>query len=291
VSEALIFCRFAHFASTMALFGATAFLGFLAPSRLVGRLDRTIRTLGVTMAIFAVATAVAWLLLEAGEMGEGWGDVLDPGVVASVLSGTAFGRVWIGRLALGAVLAGLVILAPTRRRAAAILSGLFLATLGLIDHASMREGAMGVLERLNQAAHLTCGGFWVGSLPPLLFSLPCLRDAAVRREAGVALRRFSRLGHFAVAGIFVTGAVNTTIILGRLPIDLASPYQLLLDVKIAVVVAMTAIALFNRYLLVPRLAISPESSLRALVETTIVEIVLGGAVLALVSAFATFEPR
>ena len=291
MSEALIFCRFAHFASAMALFGAMAFLAFLAPRRLAARLDRPVGSLGVAAAICAAATAVAWLLLEAAEMGEGWRDAYNPDVVASVLVDTAFGRIWTGRLALGAALAGLVILAPARRSAAAILSGLFLASLGLVDHASMREGALGAFERLNQAAHLTCGGFWIGSLPPLLFALGHLKDAAVKSEAGLALRRFSRLGHFAVAGVFATGIVNTAIILGQPPIDLASPYQLLLDIKIALVVAMTALALFNRYVLVPRFAVSPDASLRALVGTSIVEIALGGAVLALVSAFATFEPR
>ena len=291
MSEALIVCRFAHFATAMALFGATTFCAFLAPQRLAAWLDRWVGSLALVVASLAVATAAGWLLLEAAAMGEGWSDALNPPVIASVLIETAFGHVWIGRLALGLALVGVVLLAPAQRAIAAILSGLFLASLGLVDHAAMREGAIGVLECANQAMHLLCGGFWLGSLPPLLMCLPLLKDSAVKGEAALALRRFSSIGHFAVAGVLATGLVNTLVILRRLPTDFASPYQFLLAIKVALVATMVAIAIINRYVLVPRLPAAPRSSVRSLAGLSLIEIVLGATVLALVSAFATFEPQ
>ena len=59
--------------------------------------------------------------------------------------------------------------------------------------------------------------------------------------------------------------------------------------KILTVTAMVMLALYNRYRLVPRPSLGPIAAL-ALKRNTVIEIVLGGAVLALVSAFATFEP-
>ena len=70
----------------------------------------------------------------------------------------------------------------------------------------------------------------------------------------MALRRFSAVGHGAVAVVIVTGIVNTGLILGHWPSDWNSPYQALLMIKIALVIAMALLALLNRYAVVPRLA-------------------------------------
>ena len=291
MTEALIICRFVHFVSTMSLFGASIFLALLAPPGLAMNLDRSIRRIAVIALSAAAVTLVVWLLLEGGEMGGGWADAVDPDVLFSVLSDTAFGHIWLTRILLALALLALAVWRrPTPRLLPAILSGLFLASLGLVGHASMREGALGVLERANQALHLTAAGLWLGALAPLLLSLRRLRDANLRNDAAVALRRFSGFGHFAVAAVLITGLVNTGMILGRLPTSLSSPYQATLAVKIAVVAAMVLLALYNRYRLVPLLANAPGGALSALSHNTMVEMLLGAAVLALVSAFATFEP-
>jgi putative copper export protein len=52
---------------------------------------------------------------------------------------------------------------------------------------------------------------------------------------------------------------------------------------------MMTIALVNRYVTVPRLFKGP-AAFRGLVAGTIAEIVIGATVIALVSAFATFDP-
>ncbi len=87
-----------------------------------------------------------------------------------------------------------------------------------------------------------------------------------------------------------TGVVNTALTLGAWPTDPSSPYQRLLAGKIAIVGAMIAIALFNRYVLAPRITTESRAALRALAIACLVEVALGLVALALVSVFAILAP-
>jgi copper resistance protein D len=291
LSVALILIRFAHFASAMALFGASVFLAVLAPPRLRPALAQPVGRLMQSAALIAAASAVLWLIVESGEMGGDWADAIDPETISSVLLETAFGYVWRAHivLAFALVLAALW-RSPQPPALIAPLAAVFLASLGFVGHAAMREGAIGLAARGNQALHLLAGGFWLGALPPLLLCLARYGDAGRGRDVATALRRFSGLGHVAVAVVLATGLVNTYLMLGRWPTDFSSPYQACLATKIALVAVMTLLALYNRYRLVPRLAPAPEANLAPLRRNTVAELALGGAVLALVSAFATFAP-
>ena len=53
---------------------------------------------------------------------------------------------------------------------------------------------------------------------------------------------------------------------------------------------MTALALANRYILVPRLARGPVQTIRALRRATLVEIALGVAVIGCVGLFGLLDP-
>jgi putative copper resistance protein D len=290
LTAALIAVRFAHFASVMLLFGASAFLAVLAPPGLRAALQPSIGRIITGASFAAAATAVFWLQLQGGAFTEDWGEAIDPNLLSAVLFDTAFGRVWQARL----VIALCLVLLPFWRGRkppwlVPALAGLFLASLGLVGHAAMRSGVHGLYDRANQALHLLAGGFWLGALPPLLLCLRGLHDKALKAEATIALERFSGVGHVAVAAVLATGFVNVSMILGQWPTDFSSPYQTYLAAKILTVAAMVMLALYNRYRLVPRLALDPNAAL-ALKRNTVTEIVLGGAVLVLVSAFATFEP-
>lgn len=65
------------------------------------------------------------------------------------------------------------------------------------------------------------------------------------------MMRFSRVGHYAVAGVLLTGTINSLLILG-VHIPWQAGYVQLLLFKCALVALMVAIALANRYFLVPR---------------------------------------
>ena len=104
------------------------------------------------------------------------------------------------------------------------------------------------------------------------------------------MKRFSFYGHFIVAAIVATGVVNIALTSHRLPLPPTTPYRALLDVKIGLVATMILLAVFNRYVLTPRLK-SDAGALAALRLTSATEVALGTAVVALVSVFALLDPR
>jgi copper resistance protein D len=275
----------------MLLFGASAFTWALVPAGLARELTGPLRRMTAAAIIAAAATAFAWLALEAGQMSEGWGDVVNPATLSAISFETAFGRVWLWRLALALALVAALAMDRHDRLAFIVpVSALLLASLGLVGHATIQPGLIGALHRANHSIHLLSAGAWLGGLAPLILCLRRYGDARLRAEVGAALRRYSGLGHFAVALVVLTGVVNIALTLGAWPIDFSTPYRALLLVKIALVAAMIAMALFNRYVLTPRIRNEPDAVLRALTINSVVEIALGMAVLALVSAFAILEP-
>ena len=281
----LIACRFAHFSAAMLLFGLSAFGSVVVPRALADRYAGVTRWISAFLALVLVATGLGWFALEAGEAGNGWADATNPAMWAALASGTEFGTIWVWHIAISVVLLVAVVL-PREMRGTALLTGsaALLASLGLVGHAAMQQGAIGWLHRASHALHLLGAGFWVGALAPLLVCLLALRVPERRADATLALSRFSGLGHIAVAVTSLTGIINTGLTLGGWPVDFRSPYQLLLAVKIGLVAIMLSIALLNRYVLTPRLAV------RGLIIGTSAELLLGAAIIALVSAFATYDP-
>ena len=87
-------------------------------------------------------------------MADDWSAATDPSVVEAVLTDTAFGRAWIAHLVLAAALVVATVVASRGRwTAIAVLSGLMLASLGLVGHAAMQTGLAGVAHRTNHALH------------------------------------------------------------------------------------------------------------------------------------------
>ncbi len=288
---ALAICRFLHDGAAMALWGAFAFLWALVPSNLADGVGRGLSMPRTVAIVVAVATTGAALPIEAAAIGNGWPDALDPATVRAVLFETSVGPALMAQ-GVAALLLAATLGAPSRMRngGTAVASGLLLATLALTGHAAMHEGGLGVAHRLNDAIHLLAGGAWLGALMALPPLLRALDDRSVSRDAGVALRRFSSAGHWAVAVVILTGVLNTLLVLGRWPTDFLSPYQAMLAAKVALVAIMTTLAIVNRYVLVPRMTRSRDDAIRALRRATKAEIALGIAVVGLVSAFGLLEP-
>ena len=85
---------------------------------------------------------------------------------------------------------------------------------------------------------------------------------------------FSFWGQFIVAAIVLTGVVNIALTSGHPPIPPTTPYRALLVAKIIIVAIMIALALFNRFVLAPRLKTS-ANALATLRATSAAEIALG----------------
>ena len=153
----------------------------------------------------------------------------------------------------------------------------------------MQTGAEGVLHRANHAVHLVATGAWIGGLIPFAMCLAAYERGNLPREAVRAMTRFSFWGQFIVAAIVLTGAVNIALTSRRPPIPPDTPYRALLDAKIGVVAIMISLAVFNRYVLAPRLK-PGASALAVLRATSAIEVALGVVAVALVSVFALLDP-
>jgi putative copper resistance protein D len=104
------------------------------------------------------------------------------------------------------------------------------------------------------------------------------------------MMRFSTTGHFAVALLILTGIANIAMTSGAPPFPPSTPYRALLLVKILLVAIMVGIALFNRYILAPRLG--REDSAQAILRATCLgELALGAIVVGLVSVFGLLDPH
>lgn len=274
----------------MLAFGSSAYLRLYAPGELRRTLAPTIRRLAIAASLIVLATAVLWLAREAASMAEDPGAALDPGTIGAVLADTAFGRAWILHLVLAVAFVAATVFAPRDAwTTMAVLSGLVLASLGLVGHAAMQAGVEGALHRANHAAHLLAAGAWIGGLIPFVMCLHVYARDVLRRDAVDAMMRFSFWGHFVVAALVATGVVNIALTSGRAPLPPSTPYRALIDLKIVVVAAMIGLAIVNRYVLVPRLKASPDA-LAGLRAISLANVALGTVVVALVSVFALLDP-
>jgi putative copper resistance protein D len=112
------------------------------------------------------------------------------------------------------------------------------------------------------------------------------------------MRRFSNLGVIGVAVLFVSGLINTWFLTNHFHGLIGTPYGLLLQIKIALFLAMLCLAALNRLRLLPRLTQTEGSrpqpgnilTLRQLRRNTTLEIVLGLAVLYIVGLLGVTPP-
>lgn len=290
MATALILARALHFAVAMLLWGAAILrLGAFAPPARRATAALAV-TVGPALAAVNLLAAFIWLFATAASVGNSAADAFNPAVIAPLLRQTHFGHVWLIHLSLAVVL--LLAARQDRPGLLALLAGVNLASLGLIGHAILPGGAMGLLHQALSALHLLATGYWLGGL---VIVLPCLRAMSrpgQAEAAGDILRSFSRYGHLAVALVFATGLAKTLLIAtARGPIHPAPEYMALLAVKALAVTAMLCLALMNRYRFVPRLATTARATaLRDLQRGTVAELLLAAAVLILVSTFAQWSP-
>ncbi|HTZ67190.1 MAG TPA: copper homeostasis membrane protein CopD, partial [Roseiarcus sp.] len=240
--------------------------------------------------LVALLTAIVWLQLESASMADDSGAALDASAIGAVLADTEFGHAWAAHLVLAAALVLVVAFGPrTRWAATGATSAALLASLGLVGHAAMQTGAEGALHRANHAVHLLTTGAWIGGLVPFAMCLRAYEREDLRKDAVTAMTRFSFWGQLIVAAVVLTGVVNIALTSGRPPIPPTTPYRALLVTKIIIVGIMILAALFNRFVLAPRLTAS-AGALAALRATSAAEIALGSLVVALVSVFALLDP-
>ncbi|WP_457808770.1 copper homeostasis membrane protein CopD [Kushneria sp. EE4] len=289
-ATALLAGRLVFNVAALLLWGGSACLLLINDQALRELLWQRLRPWGAGASILAGLATLAALPTLTASIGGGWEDALDRHMLMLVATKTVVGSAWIWQLASTVTLA-VVLIVPAHQRPASvgIASALMLATLTVSGHTAMHDGAVGILHRLNDWCHLLTGGFWLGALAPVVLLLGQLSQPSMRPAAIQALIRFSSVGHLAVAGVVLTGIMNTWLLVGALPLDGDVLYQRALWLKVALVGLLIMMAVFNRYRLVPRLS-RDAGALFLLRRVSMVEIAVLLGVVALVAWFGTLPP-
>jgi copper transport protein len=170
-------------------------------------------------------------------------------------------------LALATLLAGFLALVLPNRLAARSAALLGIAGIGLTFVASGHATTMATSITVPSVfLHAICVALWVGALFPLTL--------AVRAGDRVALQRFSRFIPAPLLILIATGVALALVGFDRFDAFWTTDYGLVLAAKLAAVLAMLALAALNRYLLVPRLAVTGEQRLVTVIATEFVLAVL-----------------
>jgi copper resistance protein D len=316
VANPLILVRDIHLASTVIVAGIIFFDLFIASP-----LWRTMRPISTTQSRFqsstekalwlglvlSISSALAWLGLLSMRIGhKSFGGAIADGTVWLVLSQTQFGIAWQLRLLFGVLLAACLLLRSksdsSLTNGLTILAGLcvgaYLGSLAFAGHGAEGLGGEQNVHLVADFLHLIAAGLWLGSLIPLALLLVYLcrfrEDGWVSVAAGVG-SRFSTLGILAVGILLASGTINAALLLGEMRSLIETEYGRLLLLKILLFVAMAGLAVVNRQCLLPRLSDragpdNAENAVRKLVQSALIEIALGLAIICIVGLLGIMPP-
>lgn len=307
MDDLLVAARGVHFVATATVTGVALFQYLIAgPAFRTGRaepatvnayLERLRAILPIALAL-AVLSGGAWFIALAMAIGGGGlPAVVSHETVWLLLTKTQFGHVWLARLALAALLLGVLELQKGRPSGfqweglSAVLAVCLMGSLAGAGHAAATPGVAGDVHLVADILHLVAAGGWLGGLLPLWLLLR-LGTRHVNRSLDLTVQtatyRFSTLGLLTVGTLLATGLVNTWMLVGSPAALFETDYGRLLLLKIALFAAMVAVAGVNRFRLTPRL---PENEpMRRLGRNALVEIGLGLAIIAIVSLLGVLPP-
>ncbi|MFF7709156.1 copper homeostasis membrane protein CopD [Pseudomonas sp. NPDC007930] len=238
----LVLFRLVHFISLMTLFGVALFRPLLIEARGLPPLRRLMDPFLCMVALFALLSGFGWLLATSAQMAGGWPAGIQPATLRTVLFGTFFGHVFGVHLVLCLVQLVYWRIPGWRSHTPALALGtLALGTLAPVGHSAMFSGLGGGLMVLNQLAHLLATGAWIGALVVII----CAKFKPQLIEFNEVAKRFSPYGTPLVGVILLTGVVNVRVLTGQF-LPSGSPFATVLAVKAVLVLAMLALALYNR---------------------------------------------
>jgi len=258
----------------LAAFGALLFPATIAPLPVPPGL----RTIGWACLAAGLVLTLCWAAIDGTAIG---GSISELPLVAT---DTQFGHVILLRLGLLALAA--LALAFAWARMAAVLAGLAAVSVAGQAHAlAMYEGPSWLL--LSESLHLLAAGAWLGSLVPLL---AYVRSATPER-AGLASRRFARLGTMCVIAIVGTALFQASVLVGSVAGLVGTAYGLLALTKTALLAVLLGIAARNRFRLTPALAgAAPERTKQVLVRSIALETSAGLLVVLVAGLLGSLAP-
>jgi copper resistance protein D len=228
----------------------------------------------------------------------------------SLLVSTQYGRVWIIRLALMALL-GCILWWRDQDRDAKDWWALRLEVTGLavsilvaqawMGHSAAGEGITLLYQVIVDGLHLLASGVWLGGLPLLALLLAWMQrsdDPGAKQIAAEATKRFSTLGLASMSLLILSGLANAWELVGTIPALVGTTYGRLLLLKVGLLLPLLALAAFNLFRDKPHLlravaepeAMDTRPTLRRLRRNILGELVLGGFILLLVGALGVMPP-
>jgi putative copper resistance protein D len=238
--------------------------------------------------VLTLVSAWAVLAMMTAGMAGSLGGAFDLSFLATAITDTQFGRVWIVRILLAIVILGVIVKPrPVRDRSLLVLSGLLLASIALTGHSALPGGVPGILHQLADAVHLLAAGWWIGGLLALV-----LTARALGHEAHHVLERFSGVGFGAVAAIVLTGLFKSAILVASLQGADSTAYGWTLLFKVALVVVMGLLALSNNFWITRGLKGGQHQALwlGRLQRSVTLEFLIGLGVLAVAGALGAMSP-
>lgn len=302
VEAALVTFRFLQFGAASILCGSALFLLLFVPGPALAAWHLQRLLLPVAAVILALASA-GGLLVQTAILAGSIDEALKLPNLALVIGTMDLGKAAVVRMSAG--LAAFLCLAvpriPVRIRwvVAAVFGAIATVSFAWSGHGAATDGSGHALHLAADFSHALAAGFWIGALVVFALLVSSVRgDPAKVGTLHQVLARFSGVGTWLVAIIFLTGAVNTWFLAGSdVSAILTSPYGRLLALKLGAFSGMLLLAAAHRWWLVPALAgmhsgfAGPgEAQLRRLKLSITAELSLGLVVLTIVSWLGTLEP-
>lgn len=306
IDVGLIVSRFLHYFFVTMLAGVSMFPLYAYAAAEPIRLLRSRQTILLAAAVGALLSGLLWFLFSVANMSDALAGAIDPEIVWTVVQDTGFGHVWIARLILSIITVGLIWnrfgseFGPGRDLTTPVLAAVLLVSLAGVGHSQIDDGLASIVPVVSDAAHLLAAGAWLGGLVPLGYLLMLHRretGLVQKGELNEILLRFSGMGYVAVATLTGSGLINTWFLIGNVSGLFATPYGQLLIVKLVLFAGMLALAVLNRFWLVPSLTegreddrVGSTASTGTLRNHVLSEQFLGLMVLLVVSVLGTMRP-
>jgi copper resistance protein D len=275
--------RAAHYASLMGVFGAGTLLA--RASTVSGMRWRGPITVA---AIIALVSTILNATFVGGEMMGNLRAGFDPSVFVTMAGQTLYGHIFLARLVL---LTALCVLCAVNAANAvkAATAGFALALIALTSHAAAAGPQEFQAARMaNDAVHLLAAGFWTGGLVVLAVEV-LTRDGDTARLIAL-FKLFSRWGVVSVAALLVAGTLDAVAILGNAQMGWSGTYIGLLAAKIVLAAVMVALALTNRFSVLPGLERGDTEARETIPLTVLAELGAALAILTIVGFLGLTAP-
>lgn len=298
--------RFALYVDLMLLFGLPLFgLYALRGAERFQSAVLPIRAFVLWLAASAICLSVLSIVAMTASMaGVSIGEV-DRASVGTMITQTPMGIAWQVRIATLFIAICVAVAVGARGKPVWLVivclgSATALASLAWTGHGAATDGFAGARHLTADVVHLLAAGGWLGALAALatlLFQPLSSRTESQLRLLHRILHEFSLVGAIIVALIFVSGLVNSWVLVG--PTHLLSMtgtlYGQLLLAKLVLFAAMLVLAAINRFRLTPAIDHAIQAgetfgAVQRLRKSLFMETGAAIAIIGLVAWLGTLEP-